>query len=323
MAPLPRKPGSKTGSLASKLGKIRLDYLNTFITVVRLESFSATGEALGKSQATVSQQINELEKVFGTPLLERNSKKFKVTAFGNQFLALCNTILDSVNNFCQESGADKGLPVELITVATSSVPGESLLPQLFMDFQQSHSNAEFDVDVSNSKQALGDLERKYVKFAAIGNSALLDPKKHESIEIGADEIIILARADHPILKKKKGKNYQDWLAEYPWVFREEGSATRAVFLQQFPLRDRIRIVLAYHNNQAILNAVENSDALTALSNSTLKNILDSSEIHRFTTLNFVGVPKMERTFQFVKLKDRPLSSLQQIFWDFIASKRNP
>jgi hypothetical protein len=64
------------------LGKIRLDYLNTFKKLLQYQSFSETAKKLGKTQSAISQQLDQLEQALGVILIERDAKNFKVTAQG-------------------------------------------------------------------------------------------------------------------------------------------------------------------------------------------------------------------------------------------------
>ncbi len=63
------------------------DCLRTFLLVADSMSFSRAGETVGRSQSTISQQINKLEKQVGKSLLERRKGRvLELTSEGTKLL---------------------------------------------------------------------------------------------------------------------------------------------------------------------------------------------------------------------------------------------
>lgn len=60
-----------------------LSDIAVFIRVVDTGSFTATAEALGLTQSTVSKSVSRLEEHFGTRLLNRSTRKFSLTEAGS------------------------------------------------------------------------------------------------------------------------------------------------------------------------------------------------------------------------------------------------
>jgi len=61
---------------------IRLDYLNTFLTVARNRSFSVAAKELKTSQGTVSHHIAALEEYFDAELFKRAANGVELTEAG-------------------------------------------------------------------------------------------------------------------------------------------------------------------------------------------------------------------------------------------------
>ena len=60
--------------------------LRTFLALVETGSFSRAGVIVGRSQSAVSEQIRKLEEMFGRTLLERTTRRVRLTVEGEHFL---------------------------------------------------------------------------------------------------------------------------------------------------------------------------------------------------------------------------------------------
>ncbi|PLL10640.1 LysR family transcriptional regulator [Tabrizicola sp. TH137] len=61
--------------------------LRTFLAVAESGSFSRAGMMVGRSQSAVSEQIRKLEELFGRRLLDRTTRRVRLTTDGEQFLS--------------------------------------------------------------------------------------------------------------------------------------------------------------------------------------------------------------------------------------------
>ena len=309
-----------------KLGKIRLDYLNTFHNLVRLANFSETAKILGKTQGTISQQLKELEDAFGVILIERNSKQFKITPEGTLFETAITTIFQDLDLLTTEISKAQGKEKKKIVVSSSSIPGEYLLPKLITNFQKLDPEVEFDIKITNTQQSLHDLINGEVNFAAVGGLFNYQENDFESKRIGRDELFLIARKDHPIFNRILSHNEPDpnlseedfvkILLEYPWIFREKGSATRELFFEKHAYANSINIALELHNNFAIINTLENSDAITAISKFAYETFQDDREICR---IDHPSSSPITRELLLLRRKNESLRSIEQEFWDFVNS----
>lgn len=64
-----------------------------FAEVIRCGGFSAAGRALGMPKSTLSRRISALETRLGVRLIERSTRRFRVTEIGQAFYERCRTIL--------------------------------------------------------------------------------------------------------------------------------------------------------------------------------------------------------------------------------------
>lgn len=74
--------------------KIDLEELRTFVTVVQLKSFSAAAEVLHKTTAAISYRIKAIESSMDTVLIERTTRKLKLTPSGEMLFEKATQILE-------------------------------------------------------------------------------------------------------------------------------------------------------------------------------------------------------------------------------------
>lgn len=304
--------------------KIRLDYLNSFSYLVKYKNFSETARILNKTQGTISMHIKELEKAFGSQdhkqlLINRNSKNFQLTSEGKMLFEATQQLIGLIENVSVKIDASLEKKQKTIDIYSSSIPGEYILPEYILKYKKIHPNINVEAHISNSQDALAHLRNSNAKFCAIGGWLGESNEDFDIKKIGSDKIVIIARENHPIfinLKKLSENLPQDdvigELMKYLWIFRESGSATFDWFMNQFPNARDFQLGLRFHNNSSILNALENSDALTALSSFVLPTTVNERTLK---VVKHKLLPVIKRNLCLIKFKTVNLQKFEQEFWD--------
>ncbi len=82
-------------------GELDGSLLKVFVAIVECHGFSAAAERLHKTQSTISQNLQRLEEIVGTPLVQRTSRSVSLTPGGETFLIYARQILklhaDAIN----------------------------------------------------------------------------------------------------------------------------------------------------------------------------------------------------------------------------------
>lgn len=86
---------------------MNLRFVEAFIWVVRLGSITRAAERLNLTQSAVSARIAGLEEEFGTSLIDRQAKGFRLTWAGERFLTHAEHLLDIQNRMRLELGASE------------------------------------------------------------------------------------------------------------------------------------------------------------------------------------------------------------------------
>lgn len=77
--------------------KSTIEELVAFITIVDTGSFVAAAEHLKQTPSGMSRSLTRLEAKLGVTLLERTTRKLKLTQEGQQFLIKARKILNELN----------------------------------------------------------------------------------------------------------------------------------------------------------------------------------------------------------------------------------
>lgn len=73
---------------------MNITFLETFVCLSRLRSFSRTAEKLHATQPAISHRIRKLELELGVELYDKNAPGFHLTAAGERALSIAETIVD-------------------------------------------------------------------------------------------------------------------------------------------------------------------------------------------------------------------------------------
>jgi len=71
---------------------MNLDYLKTYLELIKLGSFSAVAKKLTISQPAVSNQIQKLEHNLGVRLINRNKKQITLNDAGRRLLEFATAV---------------------------------------------------------------------------------------------------------------------------------------------------------------------------------------------------------------------------------------
>jgi DNA-binding transcriptional LysR family regulator len=157
---------------------ISLRNLDTFVWVVRLGSFSATGQRLHLSQPAVSMRIRELEDSLGVDLLDRSSSGFRLTDSGRKCITYAERIL-SLSAELQQQASDASTLAGMVKVGASETIAVTWLPKLISDLSSQYPQILIELEV-NVTAALWD------RFAKGELDCLLLPSPIRSDDVVAE-----------------------------------------------------------------------------------------------------------------------------------------
>ena len=242
-----------------------LPYLSTFAKAAELGSFTAAGNAVGISQAAVSQRIHTLERVLRTPLFHRRGGRVFLTEAGKKLYEFVQKILELHREAERAVSGMKTPPGGDLYLAASSIPGEHLLPEMLLEFQRLHPHIRVHASGGDSANVLRQIERGDVSLGLVGQRS--DNPHLDFQRLTSDRMVLVARPSHAVAKRRHIDVRE--LKELPLVLREVGSGLRHGFEKALEhagiSRADLAIALELGSNEAIKAAVARGMGVGVLS----------------------------------------------------------
>ncbi|MEG1548630.1 MAG: selenium metabolism-associated LysR family transcriptional regulator [Clostridia bacterium] len=292
--------------------------LDSFVTIAKVKSFSKAAEKLFLTQPALSNHISKLEKELGITLFERNNKKTELTQAGQQFYFSALEILNqreiALLNLQKYQGKIDGM----LQVATSSVPGQYILPDILVGFHQIYPDVTYNLHYSDSGEVVSALLSGELDFGFVG----CEPESRNLVyeKVADDELVVIA-PNKPPFDTMKSISFERLLDE-PMLLRKDGSGTRQAF--DAALKDQQYLgkqpkVLAYmHNNEMIMLSVKAGFGLSIVSYVSVEDKVKAGYIKVLPIENYT----FRNAFYFVYPKNRTLSPMAMRFKNFVFERKS-
>lgn len=277
-----------------------MKYMETFIKVCDLGSFSAAAQAMNISQPGVSKQIGRLQAILGVTLLRREDNGIKLTEAGREVYASGKSILAIWNKLSDVCHSVSSQLSGLLRVGASTIPAKHLLPRILMNIHSTYPHVELSVNVADSRQILDSLYRGTVDLAYVGTKPE-HPEAHY-IPMTADKLVVISNRPE----------WSDWdLADCPFILRETGSGTRAAFEQAMSVMgvnpDKVKCAAEVSDTGLIIQLVEAGMGLAVVSS------LDAESLIQQGRMKVVHEWPAERQFYLVYMRDSTNRALIEAF----------
>ncbi|MDR5834019.1 LysR family transcriptional regulator [Caballeronia sp. LZ034LL] len=127
-----------------------------FARVVDAGNFSVAARQLGTPPSTVSRQIKRLEEALATRLLERSTRKVRVTEAGQQVYRYCRDMAAAAAAAVDAAGLSTGKPQGRVTLSAPTAYAKSVIHPLVPAFLAAYP--EVDVQLVFSDHDIDPLE---------------------------------------------------------------------------------------------------------------------------------------------------------------------
>jgi LysR family transcriptional regulator, low CO2-responsive transcriptional regulator len=281
--------------------------------IARHSSFTRAAEELSLTQPTVSQQMKQLTKLIGMPLVEQLGKRLYLTEAGKEVLTASQAITDRLQQLESTLNDLKGLEKGHLSLATTTT-AKYFVPRLLGAFHKQHPAIELKLNITNQAEVLERLARNEDDLYFTGR-----PPQDLDIELRPvlpNPLVVIAASDHPLAQEQKAIALKRMAAE-PFIMRESGSGTRAI-VEQFFSENRLdlNVVMEMTSNEAIKQGIVGGLGISVLSLHTLSLAVAGSPL---TCLNVEGFP-IQRRWYAVYPKGKQLSIAAQMFLDFLLNE---
>lgn len=179
-----------------------------FVAIVRHGSFAAAADALGMARSTVSEHIRTLEAGFGVRLLERTTRKLRLTEEGELLYARMSSAVSAWEDVCAAFDERRDAPSGNLRITAPSGLASSLVAPVLCELLRAHPAVSTDLVVADD---ILDLIAEHIDVAV--RMAPLEDSRFVARLLGQDSRIFVAS---PALASSLGTD-DEALTASPWV----------------------------------------------------------------------------------------------------------
>lgn len=290
-----------------------LNQLQIFLKVTQLRSITKTAVELNLTQPAVSIQLKNFQEQFESPLIEVVGKKVYVTDFGVEVSRRIEQILtqvQSISNLNKEQSKRLTGKLRIAVVST----GKYVMPYFLTGFLNENKEVTLLMDVNNRAGVIQSLENNEIDLALV--SVLPDKRNFESLELLPNNLYLIGKK--PITGKKKESESIDY-SEFPFIYREKGSATRQT-MERFIEKKKIQPVkkLELTSNEAVKQAVLAGLGYSIMPEIGIRNELSSGLLHIVPTK---GLP-ITTSWQLIWLKGKRHTPVSSSFLEHLKLEKD-
>ncbi len=206
-----------------------LSSLMVFSIVVKHKSFSRAADILFMTQPGVSNHIANLEAQTGLELIKRGRGRFELTKEGRNVYRYAERIEKLSRELEEKVRSLRGDSAPMLRIGTTINYGKRIMPYVLGAFNKEAPDIRIKLDTGSST----DMEKTLISGE---NDVIIVANQHRSNKIQSypfvkEELIVIVARNHP-LASKRAVSLTD-IRPYPFIIREEGSATRGVILSAF------------------------------------------------------------------------------------------
>lgn len=204
---------------------MNLKFLETFVWVARLRSFSLAAEKLCTTQAAVSNRIATLERELGVRLLERDLRNVGLTPHGQRALAQAEAIVRMVGEFERAIGDVANQRGTVLIGAIDSIV-YAWLPRLIERVKETYPNVAIDLNVDTSLNIARQIQEGQVDLGLIMGPVVAPHIRN--IELCSFECLWIGASK---LALKPGRLALGDLGDYPVFAYSKGSQPHQAVLR--------------------------------------------------------------------------------------------
>jgi len=258
---------------------MNLKQLEAFVRVADLKSFSKAANKLFLTQPTISAHIASLEKELNVRLFVRNTKDVQLSESGQRLYKYAKQMGDIEERIAQEF-LNKSEDRKCITIATSTVPAQYLVPQILATFSEKYPKEQFQVMEMDSAKVV---EMIINHEAEVGFTGTVFDKKHcQYLPFYEDELVIITPNNEKYTKLLGEESLTSWMIHEKFIMREEGSGTRKeaeAQLKKLGIKlSELDVVASIENQETIKRSVANGIGISVISKLAVEEEVQAGKI---------------------------------------------
>ncbi|MBI5239368.1 MAG: LysR family transcriptional regulator [Elusimicrobia bacterium] len=231
---------------------MHLESLRIFRDLIETGSFSRAAELNYLTQSAVSQQLQQLERSVGRPLLERGGRRLKLTPAGRAFYGAAKRIVSSYEEVTARIHSESPEAARRLRIAAIYSVGTYVLQGYLKGFLKRHPDVKVEVEYQKASRICGDLLRGRADLCLMAYP--VKRRDLQVIPIHDEELVLILPRSHALAGR--GSMALADLAGQDFIAFDRGTPTRKALdkvLRRAGVRPRVRMEL--DNIETIKNAV--------------------------------------------------------------------
>lgn len=262
---------------------MNLKQLEAFVKVAEDGSFSKAAKALYLTQPTISAHISSLEKELNARLFIRNTKEVSLSEDGRELYQYASQMVELEKKIEEVFSEEARRDTKCITIATSTIPAQYILPEILAAFNEKYPTEQFKVMEMDSSKVI---EMVVSHMADIGFTGTVLEKKHcKYIPFYNDELVLITPNTEKYQKYAENPNDLEWIREEGMIMREEGSGTRKEaekLLRSMGIGvEELNVVATIENAETIKRSVRSGMGVTVISRLAAQEDVDNGNVLEF------------------------------------------
>jgi DNA-binding transcriptional LysR family regulator len=291
-----------------------LDTLRIFVITARKGSLSAAARSLSLSPATISRRISALEEELGTQLVDRTSRKLKVTESGQAFLQRAEVVLETMAEAEEAARNSKLRPEGRLRIHSRTQIGLRVIAPLLPRFAQQYRDIHVEIELSEHPVNLVEQDFDIDIRTGESNDSSFVIKRL----LSSDEVLVASPSfvkAHPRIRHP---------TDLPQVrcltYRREQEATTWKYIDEHGEQQALAIhgVLSSNNGELLRLAAIGGMGIALLSEPTIRSCLQDGSLVRLLPEHRFAVRGFSNGIYAVFRQSRTLPLKVRAFVDFIA-----
>ena len=278
---------------------------------VRSGSLAGAAATLHLTPPAIAQQLRQLERSVGLPLLERGPGGQQPTEAGRLLLATYARVDTELRSCADELAALAEASTGQVAIGAVST-AKYFAPHVIAAFGESHPGVSVTISIGNRHEVIAMLEDHAVDLAIMGR-----PPRQLEVEqevFGEHPYVLVARPEHRLARRRR-LTWDD-LADETFLVREPGSGTRQHLENLFATSaEGPRTGMEIPSNETIKQAVMAGLGIALISAHTVAaEVADG----RLAVLPLRTMP-IRRHWLVVRLASRRPSPATRAMWDYVVT----
>lgn len=286
-----------------QLSRIDLNLFTVFEAIYREGGITPASRRLHLSQPAVSHALGRLRELLNDPLFERRGHEMIPTPLARSLADSISSSLGTLEQMLQRVGHfEPGSAQRCFTIATREAQELIFLPMLMARIAREASHVNIASVRIDRRDLEDDLQSGEIDLALDVALSLSNDVRRE--RVGAEPLVVLARADHPTIRGKLDSDGYMAAAHILVTGRRRGGGYEDGVLGKLRLTRHIKMRCQHHG--AASQVVSRSDLLLTLPRSQAR-IVNSRMNNQVLPLPFEAPPLESFLYWHANVDEDPAS----------------